>query len=149
MKSSQKPVEHHACPWFGTTASITGIDFLIQSTCHSNIIDIQQLWHRIPLNILILHYYKPLSGLSGKFPNYTSKSFSHLHGATGLCPIRSTPLHLLHIAPSISSSFGTIPGMLLLEYCIALPEFFFNLLNRLKSSSFQYSFHPGKKERNP
>lgn len=96
--------------------------------------------------ILILHYCKLLSGLSGKFPNYTSKSFSHLHGATGLCPIWSTPLHLLHIAPSISSSFGTIPGMLLLEYCIALPESFFNLLNRLKSSSFQYSFQLGGKK---
>jgi len=45
-------------------------------------------------------------------------------GAIGLCPLRSTLLHFLYITLSVSSSFGSIPGMPLSEYCVALPANF-------------------------
>ena len=63
-------------------------------------------------------------GLSVKIPNNLNKLFLIYSGPTGLCPFWSTLLYFLYIAPRISSSFGSIPGMPHLECCIALPANF-------------------------
>jgi len=59
-------------------------------------------------------------GLSPKITNNSNKSYSHFR-TFRLCPFPSTILHFSYIAPSVYSSFGNIPGMHLLEYCVALP----------------------------
>ena len=51
----------------------------------------------------LLHAILSIRGLSGNFPNYLNKSFSHFR-VIGLCPLRSTPLHFLYIALCVSSN---------------------------------------------